>query len=138
MSKPIDVAVALIQDNDGKVLITQRSDQVAHAGCWEFPGGKFEPLETPVEALRREVLEEVNLEVQQSHFVEKIEHTYPEKSVCLHIFEVREFRGQAQICDGQKNLLWVMPSELKSFTFPEANQRIIHHLCASSSSELSH
>lgn len=124
----IHVAVAVIKDEQDRLLITQRAKDIPHGGLWEFPGGKVEPKETPYEALIREISEEVGLKIEQAEFLGEIYHTYPEKSVCLHIFQVLQHQGEAQCCDGQLDLCWVEQQQLRNFRFPEANQHIIELL----------
>lgn len=127
----VKVAVAIIKNAANEILITKRSLDIPHGGMWEVPGGKFEPLETPYEALKREVLEEVSLEVQKAEFLGKIQHAYPEKIVCLHVFEVTKYQGEANINDGQLELKWIEPREFSNYEFPEANHKVMALLSAS-------
>ena len=75
------VVLALLYDQSGKVLIAQRPEHKSYGGLWEFPGGKVEPNETPEEALRREIIEELGVEVmpEQSHPPYKHENDRGEK-----------------------------------------------------------
>jgi 8-oxo-dGTP diphosphatase len=68
MPVPVDVAAAVLIRADGATLLAQRPDGKAYAGYWEFPGGKIEAGEPVAEALRREIREELGVE---------IEHAYP-------------------------------------------------------------
>jgi len=121
----VHVAVAVIQDALKRILITRRPLHVPHGGLWEVPGGKLEPEETASDALKREVLEEVGLVVEDVKQLGEIRHTYPEKSVCLHVFQVTHYTGHAQCQDGQLDLRWVNQSALSAFEFPEANAKIM-------------
>ncbi len=121
----IEVAIAIIKNPSGDFLITRRAHNVPHGGLWEVPGGKIEADETPAAALSREIYEEVGLSVLASELIGKTTHTYPDKTVCFHIFHVKTYQGDAKCCDGQLDLRWVSRESLKQFEFPEANQAIL-------------
>lgn len=122
------VAIALIFNSDKKVLITQRSLDKTHGGRWEFPGGKLEKDETAVAALRREVKEEIGVDVLRTAFFCDIEHAYSENTVILHVYCVDQFNGVPVPQDSQMNLSWVELSALGDYEFPEANVKIIERL----------
>lgn len=119
------VAVAIITDEQQRILITQRRLHVPHGGLWEFPGGKLEAQELPEHALIREIREEVGLEVQQYNFLGQINHQYTDRDVELFIFHVTQFSGSATCLEGQLNMSWVHLTEIKPQDFPEANHAII-------------
>ena len=121
----VNVSVALITDASKRILITRRALDIPHGGLWEVPGGKIEAEETPHEALLREVHEEVGLHVETADFIGEVRHTYPEKSVCLHVFQVLKYTGEAICNDGQLDLRWVSREELYMFQFPEANHAVM-------------
>jgi len=124
--KVVEVAVGVIK-RDNKIYISKRADDLHQGGKWEFPGGKREPNETIEQALARELLEEIGIQViQQSPFM-LIEHDYGDKKVCLDVRLVEEFEGQASHQEGQQSQ-WVEISDLNQFTFPEANKVIIEKL----------
>ncbi|KTD17236.1 8-oxo-dGTP diphosphatase MutT [Legionella jordanis] len=122
------VAVAVIFNEEGKVLITRRPLQTAHGGFWEFPGGKLELNEEPAMALQREVEEEVGLEITSSSFLTEITHQYGAKTVHLLVFTIDGFNGEAECRESQLDLRWVAVSELINYQFPEANHKIINLL----------
>lgn len=119
------VAVAIIFDEQQRVLITQRPEAAAHGGLWEFPGGKLEEGESPVAALIREIKEEVGLEILEYSFLDSVIHDYGKKTVELLVFSVSEYQGQAYCREAQTDLRWVHLAELGLFNFPEANERVI-------------
>ena len=121
----IEVAVAIIKDADERFLITRRALNIPHGGLWEVPGGKIEPQETPHEALLREVYEEVGLRVEKATCIGQVQHAYPEKNVCLHVFQVHQYTGEAACHDGQLDLRWVSEAALNTFDFPEANLAVM-------------
>lgn len=118
------VAVAIIVDEQNRILIAQRPLHASHGGRWEFPGGKLEPLETPTQALIREIKEEVDLTILESHPLGEIYYQYPNKTVELLVYFVSKFIGQATCLEEQLQLKWVEYNELNPQDFPEANQAI--------------
>lgn len=119
------VAVAIIVDDEQRILITRRPLHAPHGGMWEFPGGKLEDDEAPYLALVREVKEEVDLDVHGCDFLGEIRHAYAHHSVVLLVYCVRAFSGTAKALEMQMDLRWVNIDRLPDFEFPEANQQII-------------
>jgi 8-oxo-dGTP diphosphatase len=97
------------------------------AGLWEFPGGKVEDGETVLEALARELREELGIEPTSAEPLFCVRHTYPEWEVVLDIWCVRSFRGEPAALEGQK-VAWVPLTEVKTLEFPAANQPIVDWL----------
>lgn len=122
--KRVHVAVGVLRDALGRVLIARRLEHTHQGGLWEFPGGKVEPGETVLQALVRELLEELGVEVQAARPLVEVRHDYPEKSVLLDVWEVTLFQGQAYGREGQP-LRWVEIAELADYAFPVANQPIL-------------
>ncbi|MCK9394848.1 MAG: Nudix family hydrolase [Methylobacter sp.] len=121
---PLQVAVGVVKNPEGKILISLRHAESHQGGLWEFPGGKIEASETPVEALARELKEELNITVAAATPLIVINHQYPDLSVQLKVFLVEQFSGEARSCEGQP-FKWVMPAELERYAFPAANRPII-------------
>ena len=119
------VAVAVIFDGAGQILITRRPLKASHGGFWEFPGGKLEENESPLSALKREISEEVGLEIFDAEFLTNISHTYDKKHVELFVYCVYKFEGSAVCRESQMDLRWVDLADMASFQFPEANEQII-------------
>lgn len=126
----INVAVGMVLDGD-KVLIAKRGDHQHQGGLWEFPGGKVETGETTPQALRRELAEEVGLDVDPERMVALtcLEFDYGDKAVRLDTWVCPGFAGQAQGLEGQP-VRWVAVSDLDQYEFPEANQPLIEQLQA--------
>lgn len=121
----LHVAVGVVVRAD-RILLSRRAAHQHQGGLWEFPGGKVEPGETLPRALARELFEELGLEVEQSGLAPLIEvrHSYPERSVLLDVWWVREFRGEPVGREGQP-LAWVPVAELHRRDFPAANTAIV-------------
>ncbi len=120
----VHVAVGVILDSENRVLIAKRSEQSHQGGLWEFPGGKVEAGETVPDALARELYEELGIEIGPATPLTTVSHDYGDKSVCLDVWVVAKFTGEATGCEGQP-LLWVAVEELQKYDFPEANAPIV-------------
>jgi 8-oxo-dGTP diphosphatase len=122
--KTVHVAVAVIENDNGDVLIAKRPDHLHMGGLWEFPGGKVEAGETVLQALQREIHEEVALEIHAASPLLQIPFQYPEKKVLLDVWRVTGFSGAARGCESQQ-VLWVPRKKLCGYEFPPANRAIL-------------
>ena len=125
----IHVAVGIVIDAAGAVLIARRPDHVHQGGLWEFPGGKVEAGESVAAALRRELHEELGIAVQTAEPWMHVRHAYADKTVLLDVWRVQSYDGEAQGREGQA-LAWVMPAALADWSFPAADRAIIDALTA--------
>jgi 8-oxo-dGTP diphosphatase len=98
---PIDVAVGILMQANGDVLLGQRPVGKPYEGYWEFPGGKVEAGETIEDALRREFVEELGIHIVSASPWCGVEHVYEHAHVRLHFFICREWRGEPQSLEGQ-------------------------------------
>lgn len=124
MNKIVHVAVGVIVGRDGNILVAKRPEQTHQGGLWEFPGGKVEQGETLFAALKRELLEELAINIIATEPLIKIRHDYGDKVVLLDVHKVIEFSGEPQSNEGQP-ILWVSPKDLSQYEFPAANRPII-------------
>lgn len=120
----VHVAVAVIKNSDGQYFIAKRAKNSHQGGLWEFPGGKVENNETVIEALKRELFEEVGIYLLKASALIQIHHDYADKSVFLDVFNVDEFTGEPFGKEGQE-ICWVEKNELSTYEFPSANRPII-------------
>jgi 8-oxo-dGTP diphosphatase len=127
----IRVAVGLVISPVGKILIAQRPNYVSQGGLWEFPGGKVEQDETVGVAIRRELWEEIGIELQtvKPEPLLCIYHQYSAETVLIAACCVTVYRGEPHSREGQA-LEWVSLKDITDFPFPDANEPIITHLCA--------
>ncbi len=123
----IQVAVGIVFNSDGEVLVGQRVVKDQYYAKWEFPGGKIEAGETVEQALIREFREEVGLDLLESQVFMKIEHDYPDRSVELHVHTVHRHQGTAAPLEGQ-SIKWVKISDLPTLDFLQGNQAMIEKL----------
>ncbi len=121
---PVVIAVAVLEDPAGRVLIARRPRHVHQGGLWEFPGGKLEPGERVEQALRRELREEIGVEVGRCRPMLRIRHEYPDKSVRLDVWHCRDWRGEARGREGQA-IAWRLPTALRAADFPAADAAIL-------------
>jgi len=124
MSRVVHVAVGVIVNDSGSILIAKRPDQTHQGGLWEFPGGKVESGETLFDALKRELREELAIDVFATEPLIKIRHDYGDKIVLLDVHKVIRFAGEPQGNEGQP-IQWVSPAQLTNYEFPAANVPII-------------
>jgi mutator protein MutT len=126
--KLLEVAAGLVF-RDGKLLITRRLPEAHLGGLWEFPGGKREAGETFEQCLRRELDEELGIEVQVHEMVEELTHHYVDRSVHLQFFRCRWLRHEprAILC---RDFAWIGPAQLADYAFPAADARLLEKLSA--------
>ncbi|MBI3634912.1 MAG: 8-oxo-dGTP diphosphatase MutT [Candidatus Rokubacteria bacterium] len=123
----IEVSAALIRDDAGRYLITQRRRGSHLAGLWEFPGGKRETHETPEACLRRELTEELSADFSVGELFETVTWEYPDRTVVLHFFRCRLESGAITPREGQA-MAWVRPDEMDRYAFPPADEALIARL----------
>ena len=120
----VHVAVAVIVNDKGQVLVAKRPDHVHQGGLWEFPGGKVEKDETVIQALLREIKEELNISILHYEPLIKIKHDYSDKSVVLDTWLIKDYDGVASGAEGQ-SIKWMSVVALPVDEFPLANKPII-------------
>lgn len=110
---PVDVAVGVLIDAEGRFLMTSRPTGKVYADHWEFPGGKLESGETVAQALRRELNEELGIDIGQAHpwQVEMVD--YPHALVRLHFCKVYEWAGEFEMREGQAMAWEQLPVQVR-------------------------
>jgi 8-oxo-dGTP diphosphatase len=127
--KTVVVTAALIIEQE-KILVTQRKRGSSHALLWEFPGGKVKEGEEPREALRRELMEELEVEVKVGMMFDAVFYSYPEYPVLLLIYRCRIQKGLPRpiACH---DLRWVALRELEGLPMPPADDPVRKRLLSS-------
>lgn len=123
--KSVEVAIGLVF-YQSKLLLGWRSAKQHQGNKYEFPGGKIEKGENAQDACRREVLEEVGIDLPHWHFVDLIEHQYDDLIVKLHVFSSQI--DLSQLDKIQKPWAWHKREQLSDLNFPAANQAILQRL----------
>lgn len=126
-SATVQVAVGVLRDPAGRVLVARRPSHVHQGGLWEFPGGKCEPGEAVAAALVRELYEELGVEVLGARPLLRVRHAYGDRRVLLDVRQVTDYRGTPVGREGQP-VEWLAPERLAERAFPEANRAIIRAL----------
>ena len=102
IDRPITVVAAgILLDSEGRYLLGQRPAGKPYAGYWEVPGGKVEKGETVFQALKRELQEELGIDIQSSEELTVLEHDYPHAYVRLYVSIIRNWTGTPLGCEGQ-------------------------------------
>ena len=118
------VVAGALFDGEGRVLIAQRPAGKTLAGRWEFPGGKVDTGESEHAALRRELREELGVEVIAARPFMRLAHAYEDRDVELSLWIVERFAGEPRSLDAQA-LKWVSPAALAAEDILEADQPFI-------------
>jgi mutator protein MutT len=124
-SSSIAVVAAVIEEN-GSFLVTRRPEGSHLAGLWEFPGGKIGAGETHVQALRRELREELDADIDVGTLLFETSHAYDDRTVALHFYACT-LRGAPKALLGQQ-MRWVPRGQLRALDFPPADEELISRL----------
>ncbi|MBC3872532.1 NUDIX domain-containing protein [Undibacterium flavidum] len=100
-ASPVNVAVGILMKDNGDILLGQRPEGKPYAGYWEFPGGKVEQNEDILDALKREFMEELGIQITNAEPWCGVEYIYPHAHVRLHFYISREWQGEPQSLEGQ-------------------------------------
>ncbi|NLG26207.1 MAG: 8-oxo-dGTP diphosphatase MutT [Clostridiales bacterium] len=121
------VVVAAVLSRGRRVLIARRPDDKHLGGLWEFPGGKLEDGETPEAALKRELREELGVDVRVGRIYAAVRHTYPERDVAILFYRCRTAAGRPHALEGQ-TLCWALRSALRRYQFAPADRPVVRRL----------
>jgi A/G-specific adenine glycosylase len=121
------IGVGVVWNRAGEILIDRRKAEGLLGGLWEFPGGKIEAGETPEDCIRRELQEELAIEVEVGPHLMTVNHAYTHFKVALQVYHCLHVGGEprAIACD---EIRWVTLAEMDQFPFPKANTTIIEAL----------
>lgn len=122
----VHVVAGLLVDRD-RIFITRRPEDRHQGGKWEFPGGKVDPGEPPVAALRRELQEEIGIVVQEAVPYAQVRHAYTDLEVLLDVWRIERYDGAPHGREGQE-ARWAPVGELWPSEFPAADRPILRRL----------
>ena len=120
--KRLDVVAGILWKR-GRFLAAQRQ-KGTHTGFWEFPGGKVDAGESCMQALARELREELGVCMEDAALWRTVEHPYPDKVVRLHVFHVTAFSGEPCSMEGQP-VSWVTIPEARGMRFLPADEPLV-------------
>ena len=126
-SPKLVIGIGLIINHLGEILIDQRKNNQSMAGMWEFPGGKQEEGELIEVTIRRELYEELGVQVKVEKKLIEFDHCYTHKKLHFVVHICKIISGKPQPISSCQ-IKWVLPSELASYPFPAANQHMISAL----------
>lgn len=118
------VAVGVIFNSDNEILLVQRPLHKPFGGLWEFPGGKIEPSETASQALQRELIEELGIEVKSHTYLGCIAHDYAAQQVKLNVYQVDSFVGTPYCRELQPDMRWVSLDAVDKYPLLEATLKV--------------
>ena len=121
--KQIDVVAAIIHDADGRIFATQRG-YGDFKDFWEFPGGKMELSESPEEALKREIWEELETRIVIERFIRTIEWDYPQFHLTMHCYWCRVESGQLTLKEHEA-ARWLDRNHLESVNWLPADLQLL-------------
>jgi len=124
--KQIGVVAAIIHDSEGRIFATQRG-YGEWKDWWEFPGGKMEEGETPEEALKREIWEELETRIVVERFVETVEWDYPQFHLTMHCYLCHVESGHLELKEHEA-AKWLSKDELESVNWLPADWGLIRNL----------
>jgi 8-oxo-dGTP diphosphatase len=111
-------------------LISKRQKGKHLEGLWEFPGGKMKSGETPLQALQRELKEEVAIIALSVDPYQQVLHHYPDRNILLDVWEVKSFQGSVDACEGQE-IKWIAVDQLAHYRFPDADLAVLETIVSS-------
>ena len=122
----IEVVAAIIHDNNNRIFATQRGSG-DWKDYWEFPGGKIEAGETPEDALKREILEELDTKIAVERLIDTVEWDYPKFHLTMHCFLCRVETGSL-ILKEHEAAKWLSKDDLYSVNWLPADKIILEKL----------
>ena len=124
--KRIEVVAAIIHDDQDRIFATQRG-YGDYKDWWEFPGGKMEAGETPEEALKREIWEELETRIVVERLVETVEWDYPQFHLTMHCYLCHVESGHLELKEHEA-AKWLHKDELESVNWLPADRELVRKL----------
>jgi len=128
INKPLNIAAGILINDENQVLICQRKEDTSHPLKWEFPGGKIEEGETPREALRRELVEELAVDIQIDDELVEYDYTYPNgRTVNLTFYTITDYLPEPMNLTFA-DIQWIDIADLDEYDFLDGDQSVINLL----------
>lgn len=122
----VRVVIGIIKKHD-LFLIAKRPATVVMPGYWEFPGGKIEVEERDLDALIRELNEEIGITVHKAEYLAQFNHPLEDRRIELNVWLVKEYTGTAHGKEEQE-IRWVTTDEFTEYQFLPSNDFLLHYL----------
>jgi 8-oxo-dGTP diphosphatase len=113
--------VAAVVERDGRYLITQRRPSAVLPLMWEFPGGRVEPSETDVQALKREITHRLGVEIETGKLISYVNHPYERYSIDLYLYECHVKSGEPKPLNVH-SFAWVTSDQFDQYPFTPADE----------------
>lgn len=117
----IEVVAGIIYNNENKFLVAQRNLKKDQGGLWEFPGGKVEKEESYQEALKREIKEEFNADIEVMEYIGENIHHYPEKDIKLIFYKAKLLSEEVELLE-HEGCKWITKNQKDDFEFAGADK----------------
>lgn len=129
MRRVIHVVAAVLINPQGEILLTERPQGKSLAGLWEFPGGKVEPGEAPMQSLIRELDEEIGVIITRADAVPLtfVEYEYDDFILFMPLYAVKRWKGEVHSREGQM-FAWIALDQLHKYPVPPADEALIRDL----------
>lgn len=123
--------VAAILSYSDKILIVRTPMDKGFGGLWVFPGGKMEPGEEPLQALSRELKEELALDISEFKYVDRASHEDSSLRIDIEFYACEAKEPELTPAPSEiAEILWIHPADLGKYHFPPANERVLQTLIA--------
>lgn len=122
--RPMLTVSAGVVRRDGRIMLCRRRPEVHNGLKWEFPGGKLEPGETPEDALKRELREELAIDVEVGRVLDVVLHRYPDRDVLVLFYPCVIMRGEPRPVDCDA-VAWAAPEDLDQYDFAGADAAFV-------------
>ncbi|MFQ5584559.1 MAG: (deoxy)nucleoside triphosphate pyrophosphohydrolase, partial [Calditrichia bacterium] len=120
---------AVIRNASGNILVAKRNPRLSNGGKWEFPGGKLGVDEIPEECLKREILEELGIEIEVKTVFHVVNSVVPDKSILLIAYNCRFRKGEFTLSDHDE-IRWLSPAEILNLNLSEPDIPVARKLIA--------
>jgi 8-oxo-dGTP diphosphatase len=124
----IQVVAAVISEDDAALCVQRPQNSKEYISSkWEFPGGKVEHGEDSIQALKREIREELHLEIQNIEFLMTVEHTYPDFHLVMYVYTCEIYSGEPVLTE-HADMKWLSVDKLDQLDWAAADIPVVKHL----------